>query len=568
MDERINLVISRANKKNSKKKQEITTYEKKELEKIDKNSFEIELYHCKRTNPNSWNGFLEKVMKDKNEVKLWNNNHDFIVFIYDKHDMFCFTGGVGHNGIDDVCDEDFPLNLMLRLVDPEKIKQAKSRGLTGIFYARDFYFRGNHTISATEAFGSVWKDVRATLRKEVASNQDWVDIIGESKNGEINCDVKKSFRIRRRISFKDAIRLIEKIQNELKRELTAEEEKSFYFVNSVKLITNIQEKETLNAALLQVIYDKIKTKSFNLDYDFCHTKFENYYDANLYEAKRHKTLLASWDEMPDVNEVFSKLNGRINIETFDNFKTECTKSIKIKTSHDDDIFNNTSSSLFDHIHGELEFQNHNYFLLDKQWYLVENDFLSVLQDDFRDYISNGETLIDTIDLNQWPISMSEGTYNESHLSKDNFFVADRILLRGIELFDLLYVDNDDVYIIHVKDGLSSSTRDVCSQLRNAARIIEDKNTEKVQEFEDRLLKTKVVYSKNTNYKTKLPNYTNGELQKLLKDKKRHYVVAFRYGNNADDIIKCNSNITRFELLGLRDDLRRYGTELKLYQIKE
>lgn len=573
----IRLIIDRGNKKIEVKKKksgkEINQYEQWELKGFDDTDFSIELYHSQRINENSWNAFLSPVVRNNDSIKLMNSNHDFIVFISDDSDIFCFTGGVACNLVDDVCDDEFPLDLMIRLADPEKIKQAKSRGLTGIFYARDLYFRGNQSISATEAFGSVWKDLRASLRAEVISDSDWINLIGESRTGEINCDVKKSFRIRRKVSFKDAVKLIRKIQNELDRDLSEEEEKGFYFINAVKPIRSIYERQELSNLLIQQLFDSINRGETDFDFDFCHPQYENFLDAIKYEVKYRKVALADWNRPPTVSELITGIKSSFNLGSFDEFKEQFSKNFKLITEHEESNFKDTSAPLIDHIHGEIEHCGNNYFLIDKKWYQIKQNFLDILDDDFQQLLSDPVVLIASIQLNPWGSQYAnEGAFNESHLSNDGFYVADRICLRGIELFDLLYVTDDDAFIIHVKDGLGSTTRDVCSQLRNSARVIESGLKEggggKLEEFEKKLSSTSRQYTQQEAFKTKLSDLVNGGLEKILKEKTRHYVMAIRYGSNSDDILKTKSNIARFEILGLRDEMKKYNVELNILQIKK
>ena len=228
----IETIINRGNKKNEtkrRKKREIklNDYVLVKIKNIENYGFSIKLYHGERKNPNSWNAFLSKVLVENSDIALWNKNHDFIVFVYNDIDMFCFTGGIACNLVSDICDDNFPRELMIRISDPEKIKQAKNRSLTGSFYAKDLYFRGDYNISPSEAFGSIWKDVRASVRDGIKEDPDWQSILGNKITRDLNCDIKNSFKIRRRVDFQTSIRLIKKLKNELERDLTDEEKLNF-----------------------------------------------------------------------------------------------------------------------------------------------------------------------------------------------------------------------------------------------------------------------------------------------------------------------------------------------------
>ena len=75
-------------------------------------------------------------------------------------------------------------------------------------------------------------------------------------------------------------------------------------------------------------------------------------------------------------------------------------------------------------------------------------------------------------MNAW-VSGKEGPYNDSYCNNPNFIVGDRIILDGIEYFDLLYIgEAGKVYIIQVKKGFGGKARESCSQIRNSAKMIE------------------------------------------------------------------------------------------------
>ncbi len=66
---------------------------------------------------------------------------------------------------------------------------------------------------------------------------------------------------------------------------------------------------------------------------------------------------------------------------------------------------------------------------------------------------------------------NEGAYNELYIGEKGFLVGDRITPQGIELFDLLKFDGENLYLYQVKESISETTTKACSQLRNAARAL-------------------------------------------------------------------------------------------------
>lgn len=584
----IDILINVGNQNNSKKMRlekddrSIGEYKILEIkEKIEHFNLNIKLYHSPRKIPNTWTSFLKEASDEAGNY--WNENHDFITFVYDNQYLFCFTGGIAFHLLDDIYDEDFPMELMIRLADPEKIKLAKSRVLTGSFYAKEFYFRGDYTISASEAFGSIWKEIKMSLKDEIIKDQDWKEILGGDFLN-LTCNAGSSFQIKKRICFQTAIEMINKIKNVYESQPTAVEREMFSFLNSVKLVKDKKLVNDLNSSLIKKAFLYLnKPESNNFDYDFCHKKYENFNSASKFLAKKGKSYTLRWGHIDNAVQVLNDLSGWFNLDDIDEFSKDFTERIRIIAENSEKEDDNTEGSIYEHLHGELVFTNKTYFFIDKKWYFVNDNFLETLESDFVKYIDGDPNPFCVLPLEKWPEEgvafknkQREGYFNESHLCKDGFLVGDRITMKGLELFDLLYKKDDDLYIIQVKDGLGASTRDACSQLRNSAKIIEESiktiSYNKLKDYYLKLKKRGENGDSKDEFKKQLSVINSDDIFiDLFKERNvnRHYVLAFHYNGHGGDIKKTESSIAKFEIIGLRDHLKSLsGADLKLFRITD
>jgi uncharacterized protein (TIGR04141 family) len=585
-DEIITRIITRGDQNNVKKvslerdERSIDKYESLMIrDEIDVYGLNVQLYHSRRKIPNTWTSFLSDASSEAK--RYWNENHDFITFIYDDKHLFCFTGGIAFHLVEDVYDEEFSRELMIRLANPEKIKLAKSRALTGALYAKEFYFRGDYTISASEAFGSVWKEIKMSLKDEIITDQDWKDILGETFLN-LTCDAGSSFQIKRRVSFQTAIRMIKKIKEVYETNPTEEERILFSFLNSVKPVRDKELINSLSKQLIEKAFLYLKSRKNNsFDYDFCHKNYEKFNSASEFIVKKGKTQLWSWKHIDNAAQILDIGGGWFNLNDLDEFSEDFTERIRIIAKGGKKEEDNTEGSIYEHLHGELVDKNTDkiYFFIDKRWYFVDDNFLETLETDFSRYVDSNPFC--NIPLEKWPDknmtfknNQVEGFFNQSHLCKANFLVGDRITMKGLELFDLLYKDNDDLYIIQVKDGFGASTRDACSQLRNSAKIIEESiktiNYSKLKNYYSELEARGLAGDLNDKYKEQLFAVgSDKDFIDLFKGEKikRHYVLAFHYNANSGDIKKTKSSIAKFEILGLRDNLKSLSiADLKLFRI--
>jgi len=562
-----------------------TKYSKKEEEKNKKNKsnyieinlqkefhksdlFNLFVYHSTRTNENAWNNFLDDFIGNgnKNDLKkLINQNHDILTLIQDKNNpklVYAITAGIASNLINSYIDESFPLEVMMKIIDPEKIKKAKNRSLSGSYYARDFYFRGDYKISSTEFFGSIWKDVSASIKESILNDADFKNIFNNKK--EINCDVGSYFKFRKKISLEKSLNLISKI-NTLP-ELKDADKKEFDFLKSVKIIKNKDLKIKLGNKLLEDLYNHI-IKNTDISYDLCHKNYQDYLEADKYQLYFGNNLLDEDSNPKDFNEIidFIKKNNTLPIVDIDSFSSDIQK-IQIKSINQTFPDKNCTDCFIGHLNGEISYNSKNYFIIDKEYYEIEDSFIKTLQDDYYGFISkNG--LIESF-LNEWKDGETEDEFNFSHDKNDNFYVGHKIFFKKIELFDILHVDdkNKELYLIHVKNKLNGSIRDLCSQLRNSAKIIEETtksiDSNSLIEYYNTAITHKSCQEKT---KEKLEALSKEGFVDIFKKYKINHIIAFK---NDIEPSKISSNISKLEIINTRDYIKQYNADFKLIHINK
>ena len=120
-----------------------------------------------------------------------------------------------------------------------------------------------------------------------------------------------------------------------------------------------------------------------------------------------------------------------------------------------------------------------YHKVDGGWFRYDQNFNERLQNSFRSLLvqkfKHGAS--DPICLPiSWPIGKGEGYYNQKYCdhvcdSGCQYYVGDTITPYDVELFDIMKVVDNAIYLYHVKMGFGCITRDSCSQIRNSAVVI-------------------------------------------------------------------------------------------------
>jgi len=565
MEERVGIIIDKDTLKQQEKNADFQYTPLTLSTDVDTGTFLVRAYRYERNMPNGWQEFLSSAFVQVPQLR--NKNHHFLFFVFDQDSLFCFAGGNAHNAITDFADIAFPLELMKRIVDPEKIKKAKSRGITGELYARDLYFRRYSTIGATESFGQVWKDLSASIKEDVWDDPDMSSILGEDK--KINVEVKASFKIRKKVSFEELIKILVKVKEYLALPVSAEVENSFAFLDSVLPVRSFTLQEELKKEIKRKIFDYSSDQSNELDFDFCHTDFEDFFSANAYQLRCRSVYFKQFPDNPSAEEVIEAVLAYMREDKptalidFDEFSEELD-AYALEAVHDEP-FRNTSGVVMSHLHGEIQLRGGTYFLVDKEWYLVKENFLELLKKDFVSFLDN-DAFLDRarLGMREWPNAEREDAYNSSYCGNQNYVVGDKVIQDGIEFFDLMFVQEaDKVFIVQTKKKFGGKARESCSQIRNAAKLIENAvKSNQHKKLKD--LYRKITASTNATYTSRISGLSETQFVEMFTNKKRVYVLALGSGMTPDSLKATRSNIAKFEALTVRDILKTYeNAEFKL-----
>ena len=163
-----------------------------------------------------------------------------------------------------------------------------------------------------------------------------------------------------------------------------------------------------------------------------------------------------------------------------------SKNLKISFKTEKKKYKDLTLNFF---HGEIIYDDQRgknesfiYYKIDGKWYRYDQQFSESLEDAFISLIKGKfkDGTRDNIHLNEvWPINdmndkkLAEKCYNRLYCEIDCFYVGDTILPYNVELFDIMKVLDNELYLYHVKDGFGCITRDACSQIRNSALAISE-----------------------------------------------------------------------------------------------
>ena len=522
-----------------------------------------------------WRNFLKRLLADEASIhNLKSITHSFLLFIEYKGVMYAITGGIGFFALDNFISQSFGMEILARLIkkNSQVIKHTQQRGVSGNLLGQTRFYRGDQRLSDEKEFGKIFKEVRASLDKDVLKKTFGFKEIELTNKGS-GCLAKNSFQINKVVDIDELLRIITKLTDLLEKEPN-------FPINSVELIKGKNQEITslllgLEARLIDKLYEHYNNET-ECDFDLCHVQFDKYLTALSYFAYTNNI-----DEGIQLNgaisltELFKKLKEKYDheVKDVDFFRNFILKYQFIETQDDNGEFL-TKDSVYNHIHGEIEYNGSSYFLIDKQWYRIKDAFVNNLN------LSCNELLEDAWDdfLITAPFTHKvERHFNESFIGQDGTIVLDTITSDNIEACDILKYDNNSIHLIHVKQGFNNSIRDLAAQISIAARrISEDRKTgyEYLRAIERRAKRGKT--SPNI-YLQKVGNqvFPTGGLKSLFEQKRDSnicFCLAFldtAKSNRSlkNNIVEYDSNIAKYALIELKNEVRQHGFDFKIIQLK-
>lgn len=518
----------------------------------------------------SWKVYLDKMLKD--DLILSKSMKDTIIFFFENkfsNNTYAITfGSSGYIFIKDIIVDNFGLDMLSRISDPEKVKvkYTKQQNLTGTMQGETNLYREFQTIeNILDDFGRVLQESMVNIDIEILKIfgfKQKENKRGISKKETKNCLTKDSFRINSAVEITQIESLLDGCEEIKKRKK--------YPINNVEILHPKQDKnliDNLENQLFNSLFKSYNEEKGAYSYDISHKNFNEYFEASVYEIHSIKNKRIQYNEpIINIKKIFEELKnaekGNIDIDVL-------KKSIKRGkiTTYDADGNILTDDSIYKHIFAEETINGKKYFLLNGCWYHLIEDFIISLNDKLKSLCSNFKFTNNAF-IGKWDNSIDEGRFINSHKEKPQTIIIHPNKIKNIEFCDILHYDNDNLYLYFIKQGFRNEIRTLCSQILISARLItKDLNTDKkyIKKLYEQVIKEK--------YSDKFDEISFLELF----NKKLVFIFAFY-----DSKIQLNkvrlleehpeefgSNIAKYSLLNLAKEIRTIdGITLQICQINK
>ena len=534
--------------------------------------FTVNLYSLSKFYPPTWLRFLSPII-DKNDPisKSKNKIFSFIGFISYKKRIYAIAGGYGSFEIEQFTKPDFGLEIIVKLFERESrvIKYIQQRGVTGIVLGQTRNYRGDQRFSDENQFGQIFKQVQAELDRHHLINS-----FGFSKEDlrkeNAGCLAKSSFKINKAIDFDGLLNLIKRI------DVILGKQEKFTLNKVVHLRGKRFEKfiKELEEEMYKQIFNDYKAGQ-TPDFEICNSKFEQYLTAEKYIIELNSKEVINFHHRPEWSKIIKALKSKKWIEEGDyiDFK----HSVLLRKMAAYDTINNkiTYDTIFDHMNGEIIYDGTSYFHIDKGWYQIDPTFVDDLNNQCSTMMKDAW---DTTTIkHKFDITKDEDVFNQLYMNQPGAIVLDTITPENIECCDILLYDQDNITFVHVKKGFSNTMRDLAAQVSIAAKRVRETILSDFKYFDkvEAMAKTPVKKDmlRNSIAAQKFPPKGIVNLFKQTPRPKLTFCLAFvdtakTKRSLFTDIKKFGSNIAKYSLIELSQDLRLMGFDFKVVQIEK
>lgn len=513
------------------------------------------------------NYFPKNLIKDSNFIQ---QKLSLVFFIEFEDFLYVIIGGNSYRIIIPFLDENFGIDIYSRILDPEndELISIKTRSLTGKKAGNYSYYKENFKLIDHIKFGTIPKEISLKLSNV---NNDNFSFLKKTKNEKVQIIVSNSIKFRKKIEFETLKSLVKEIK------YIEEIEKNNYLTTYTKIENNELENK-LKEKLINIIVNDIpnviqrKINPINkFNYEFCSPKYiDKFYEADVYHLfeKTEDSKYSLFAKTLDKNKIYELVINK----AIEKFGTNYTfknieyflYGVKVRSYKNDEKRQLTSASFLMHINTEFILDEQPYFLLDNNWYLLQDSFVKDLNSQCTRILKN-YSIPKNILSKRWDKNLirKESDYNLLYNDIPNYLVFDTITINGIELCDVLYYDETNLYLIHVKYGFDSSIRELYNQVILSARRLQESLSSKEKEY----LK---INFKSIQKKNNTKNITQSEFIKLF-EKKINYVMAFTSDNKNEIIIENNvgkvkSSIAKFSIIQSSSEMRGEYYDLYFKQI--
>lgn len=481
------------------------------VKKNEKNGYYI--FFIKSRREPIWKSLILNLMEmtEENETifKIFNDSSSYIIFKIVADEIYVMTGGRGSNYISKFIEKNFGLYLLPKLIQRNNpvLKRIVENNTSGNNLTTRRVTKNMSSLVAESNIGSIYKELSIQISNELAPK---LGIPLEESKKLIGVSSGDSFVIRKSIS----IEILENVLNTLS-ELSKKEDNFIlnYFVP-------VEKKRKKKSDLNNLLYDCIlnnNVESFEVIADDIETF---YFSSDKFIIKNDDSPIMEKEEPISFDDLIGLMVEQCKKKMSINFIKKFLNSTYLLTLDDNGHTIIPQTKIITLIRGCLEIESDSYYLLNGEWYVFEDSYFAMLNQQYKEIcniiLNKDDSIIKRFNLKK--SEKCEDDYNETFKESDDVIFAHKKNFKNVEIADLIFWDDDSVYLMCNKSEYSGpGMRDLENQVFTSSSIIS-----RARDSEPNILEQ--YYDKLNEEDKRIISKT--EFKEMFKNKKIIYVLGF------------------------------------------
>ena len=448
-----------------------------EVNHINNAEFDIFLYHT--GNIASWKEFIQSMFNNVNLPDGYFKTRFPSYLLVRKIDdsIYCMTAGMANHLIDQYKDKIFGISLIPKLVkkDENIIRFISDHRVYGRRNATKLSNRTTSNFSFEQNLEAIYSEMGTSLKSDIQQKLGLNPIMnddGSISRKEINVTFNANVRINKQITFNEMNKVLDTVHK-----LAIDNTKNNFVVN---FLVPVDKKGIKQTTVTKSYMDYVNANPMKIELAYNHdlnNAMENYTICNLRDDRVSESELASCGitALNDLNDIKSFIinsiaNGKSSINIL--------QQRKIKTDSYDDVLKH-DYKLFELLETEYLFDSINVYLMEGVWYQFIEDYLEFLNKSYEELFDSSQQICSklfsspNLNLDIKKFRIENDLKNEVVINK-RLIDSDMVYIDNVEIADAIYLENNEIILIHYKTKFNGSgMRDISGQINTSARIISE-----------------------------------------------------------------------------------------------
>ena len=493
------------------------------------------------------------VAEDQAAINFHPRSASSVLFIWNDQHIYAITTGQGYRMIEAYSVPKFGLIVASIFEERFKITSLDSNAVSSIVHSTKTVYSNEIDFIDVSALDTIFKEVTGRL-KDAKKVRNLLNLATTSKKQSMKVTAKNYVQFSSALNFDGLLHLLTTI-NGYNFESYQDRFNLIVPLNTKKNMSLILKN---NHAVIEKMYSAINSGK-DIPFDLFHENTSAYTSADTYVLYDpiSEYEYAKFDDYLTTNVLLTAyttfLDG--NPSTLPAFET-FVQSVNIRADKGE-FEGITVAPLLQHISGEIQVSETNYFIFYGKYYHLSSSYTDRLNDSLSGKLRN-EFYTQELKT-KWISGKDEDWFNETVSIKEDYIHLHKVKPDFIEFADLLKYENGIVTVVHVKDGFDCDMRALDRQVELSVTKIMDIKHYNNATYLRTLYDKASIHTVGKNIKTVFS--TTEEFLSCIKDKPVRYIIAIRPANKV--LLNNTSNIAKHCLNALILRCFQQGIELRI-----